>query len=57
MKKDVTNGMMYGVCAGIAKEFDVDVSLVRLGFAIGALMGLGLPIAVYIVLAIILPKD
>lgn len=56
MKKDLSNKMICGVCSGIAKEVNVDPTIVRALFAILALMGFGLPVIIYIVLAIVMPS-
>jgi phage shock protein C len=57
MKKDKDNAMLAGVCAGIAKEYKVDATMVRLGFAVATLMGFGLPIVIYIVMALVMPSE
>jgi phage shock protein PspC (stress-responsive transcriptional regulator) len=56
MKKDINNKMIFGVCSGLANEFQIDPTIVRLGFAVAALMGFGIPIVVYIVLAMVMPS-
>ena len=51
-----TNKMVAGVCGGIGEYFNVDPTLVRLGFvALSFLAGGGL--LVYILAAIIIPKE
>lgn len=57
MKKDPINKMICGVCSGMAKEFEVDVTLIRLAFAILTVMGFGLPLIIYIVMAIVMPEE
>ena len=57
MKKDQTNKMIFGVCSGLANEYKVDVGVVRTVFAITALLGFGLPVVVYLVLAIVMPNE
>lgn len=57
LKRDKADKMIAGVCSGIAKEYDIDVSIVRIGFVLGTLMGFGLPVVVYIVLALILDQE
>ena len=53
--KSETNKMISGVCGGIAEYFDIDASLVRLGFVLFAMTcGIGIP--AYIAAAILLPK-
>ena len=52
--KSTTNKKVAGVCGGIGEYFDIDPTLVRLGFvALSFLAGGGL--AVYIIPAIIMP--
>lgn len=55
MKRDMDNKMIFGVCSGIAKELKVDPTIVRAVFAILTLMGFGLPIIVYLVMALVMP--
>ena len=51
-----TNKMVAGVCGGIGEYFNVDPTLVRLGFvALSFLAGGGL--LVYILATIIIPKE
>ena len=45
-----------GVCVGIAEYFDIDPTLVRLGFAFVALAGGGGLLA-YIICAVVMPRD
>ena len=45
-----------GVCAGIAKYFSIDVTLVRLGLVAFCLLG-GSGILAYIICAIIIPDE
>jgi len=48
--------MLSGVCGGIAKYFNIDASLVRIGWVL--LSGLGASgIVAYIIAAIIIPYD
>ena len=49
--------MIMGVCGGIADYFDMDASIVRL-IAVGLLLlGVGSPIIIYLILAIVLPDE
>lgn len=45
---DKRNGKIMGVCAGIADYFGWDVTLVRIGFALGAIMGGGSTLLAYL---------
>ena len=48
--------MLCGVCAGIGKYFNIDPTLIRLGFA-GFTCLAGSGILIYLVAAIIIPKE
>ena len=54
--RDTQNGMLCGVCAGIANYFDIDPTLVRLVWALCVLLG-GTGVLAYIAAAIIIPRD
>ena len=47
--------MLCGVCGGIAENFDIDPTLVRLGWVLLSFFG-GSGILAYIVAAIIIPR-
>ena len=52
------NTMLGGVCAGIAEYFDIDPTLIRLGFVLLSLFTACFPgILVYIIALFIIPKD
>ncbi|HIX60225.1 MAG TPA: PspC domain-containing protein [Candidatus Blautia gallistercoris] len=53
--KSSANYMLCGVCGGIAEYFNIDPTLVRLGWVLLACMG-GSGILAYIVAAIIIPN-
>ena len=48
--------MLCGVCAGIGKYFNIDPTLVRLGFVILSCFG-GSGMLVYFAAAVIIPKE
>ncbi|MGN0267861.1 MAG: PspC domain-containing protein [Lachnospiraceae bacterium] len=48
--------MLDGVCAGIAEYFDIDPTLVRLGWVLFCALG-GSGILAYIVAAVIIPRN
>lgn len=56
LHKSYTNKMLCGVCGGIAEYFDLDPTLVRLGWVIFCALG-GSGLLAYIIAAIIMPKD
>jgi phage shock protein PspC (stress-responsive transcriptional regulator) len=47
--------MLSGVCTGIAAYLDIDVTVVRILFALFTLLTYGLGVAVYIVMALVVP--
>ena len=53
--KSADNRMLCGVCGGIAEYFDIDPTLVRLGWAVFCAIG-GSGILAYIIAAIIIPR-
>jgi phage shock protein C len=57
MKRDTENGMIAGVCAGLAKELEMDVTLVRL-IAVGSFFLTGsVTFWLYVIAAIAMPKE
>ncbi len=50
---DKVNGKFMGVCSGIANTFGWDVTLVRVGFALGTIFGFGSLILVYLAIGLI----
>ena len=50
------NRMLCGVCGGIAEYFDIDPTLVRLGWVIFCALG-GSGFLAYIIAAIIIPRN
>lgn len=50
------NRMICGVCGGIAEYFDIDPTLVRLGFIL-FLFGAGSGLLAYIIAAVIIPNE
>ncbi|RPF57400.1 PspC domain-containing protein [Abyssicoccus albus] len=58
LTRSTTDSMIAGVCGGIAEYFDWDVSIVRIATVVLALLTTNFPlIIVYIIVAVILPKD
>ena len=54
--KSRDNRMLSGVCGGIAEYFDIDPTLVRLGWVLFCALG-GSGILVYIIAAVIMPEQ
>ena len=56
LHKSSANKMIAGVCGGIGEYFNIDPTLVRLGFvALSFMFGGG--VLVYILAAIIIPRE
>lgn len=51
------NGMLFGVCGGVADFFNLDPNLVRLIWVVLAVATFSLAFWVYVVAAFILPKE
>lgn len=51
------NKSLFGVCGGIAKWLNLDVSLVRIFFVLGAIFTGSLVFWAYILLALVLPNE
>ena len=52
--KSETNKMLAGVCGGIAEYFNIDSTLVRLGWVVFCALG-GSGLLAYIIAALIMP--
>ena len=55
--KNKYNKMLFGVCSGLADWLNIDATLVRLAFVIGAFLTGSLLFWIYLLLAIILPTE
>ena len=51
-----TDRILFGVCGGLAEYFGWDSTWVRLAMVILSLAGVGSPVLVYIILAVIMPR-
>ncbi len=49
---DKANGKLFGVCSGLANWSNIDAMLIRLGFVVTTLLGFGLPLLLYIAIAL-----
>ncbi len=57
LTRSSANSMLCGVCGGIAEYFDVDPTLVRVGYLMLSLFSACFPgLLLYIILAIIMPS-
>lgn len=52
-----SDAVISGVCGGIAEYFDIDPTLVRILTVVISILGLGLPVIIYVILMIVVPPD
>ncbi len=57
LAKSQENKMVAGVCGGLGRYFNIDPSLLRMGFVVATVFGVGVPIVLYAVLAAVLPQE
>ncbi len=56
LTRDVANGKLAGVCAGLARYLDLDVTIVRILWALITLAG-GSGLIAYLICALIMPEE
>ena len=57
LTKSTHNKMVAGVCAGLAEHFDMDPTLVRIGYVLLSLFTAAFPgLLLYFILAVIMPE-
>lgn len=56
LTKSSTDVKISGVCGGIAEYFNIDPTLVRVGYLFFTFVAVGSPILLYFILAIIMPE-
>jgi phage shock protein PspC (stress-responsive transcriptional regulator) len=49
--------MIAGVCAGLAREFGISVTILRIAFLLSVLIGWGMGLIVYAVLWVVMPYE
>ncbi len=50
--------IIAGVCGGLANHFSLDPSLVRIGFALIAIISAGIPmLLIYVVMWFVIPQE
>ena len=48
--------LIAGVCAGLAEQFGVSVTIIRLAFVLGVIIGWGMGLVLYLALWVIMPN-
>lgn len=56
LRKSSTDKMVFGVCGGIAEYFGWDPTLVRVIFIVLTFAGIGSPVLIYLLLALVIPN-
>lgn len=56
LTRSVNEKVFAGVCGGIAEYFNLDPTIVRLGFLIATFLGNGIGFIAYIIALVIMPK-
>lgn len=56
MQRQTVNPVFLGVCAWLGSRFDMDVQMLRIIFVIATIVGIGSPILIYLILALVKPK-
>ena len=46
---------ILGVCAWLSQKFEIDVTMLRIIFVAAAVLGLGSPVLIYLILALVKP--
>jgi phage shock protein C len=49
LELDRRNGLVVGLCAGLARYFDVEATWIRIGAVIGAVLMTKLTVALYVI--------
>jgi phage shock protein PspC (stress-responsive transcriptional regulator) len=57
LHKSNKNRVFFGVCGGIAESLGLDISIVRLGFVLGAIFTGSILFWAYLLMALILPTE
>lgn len=57
IKEFMSEKKILGVCSWVSDKFDLDVSGIRMLFIIAAILGLGSPILIYLILYLVKPKS
>lgn len=58
LKRSTTDVWLGGVCGGIAEYFDIDPTLVRIGYVVLSLGSAAFPgLLIYLILWMIMPKE
>ena len=57
LTKSTYDSVIAGVCGGVAEAFGWDSNLIRIAFILFSFFGVGSPILLYLILALVMPKE
>ncbi len=58
LRRSRSNGMIAGVCAGMAKYFGFDITMVRVAYVLLSILSAAFPgLLVYIILWLLVPEE
>lgn len=52
-----SEAMFLGICGGLAKYFEIDATIIRILVVVATVFGVGSPILIYLIMALIVPKE
>jgi phage shock protein C len=56
LAKSDESKVLFGVCGGLAEYFGWDPALIRIGFSLCTILGVGSPLLIYFILAVVMPR-
>ncbi|MCK6465658.1 MAG: PspC domain-containing protein [Phycisphaerae bacterium] len=56
LRRSVHNRYLAGVCGGLGEYFGIDATVLRVLFAIAAVVGFGSPVLIYLILWVVIPE-
>ena len=56
LRRSSHNRYIAGVCGGLGEYFGIDATVLRVLFAIAAVVGFGSPILIYLVMWVVIPE-
>jgi phage shock protein PspC (stress-responsive transcriptional regulator) len=57
LHKSNKDRVLFGVCSGLSDSLGIDVSLIRIGFILGAIFSGSILLWIYLLLAVVLPTS
>jgi phage shock protein PspC (stress-responsive transcriptional regulator) len=57
LKRSQTNRMLAGVCGGVGNYTGIDPTIIRILFVLAAILGIGAPVIIYVIMAIVMPDE